>query len=157
MARKLQMSRPSWDNYFMEMAKVAATRGSCKRLQVGSVLVDRGLGLISTGYNGAPRGIASCMDEGCLEINGRCERTIHSEINALIQAGRNGASTIGSTLYVTHRPCLRCSMQIIQAGVSTVVFGEKYSSDNERLVIDLCIEANIHLYWLTIHGRGLYG
>lgn len=140
------MSRISWNSYFLDLAEGASKRGSCPRLQVGAVLVDTDNGIIATGYNGAPRGLPSCDEVGCLILNDRCERTLHAEINAIIQAGRNGASTRDSILYSTHRPCFRCTLHLIQAGVSSIIYRHDYKSDNEETVLAALRQADIFLF-----------
>lgn len=136
----------------MEIAQAAAKRGSCPRLQVGAVLVDSDHGIVSTGFNGAPRGLPSCLDEGCLHAGERCIRSLHAELNVLLQAGRNGASTIGTTLYVTHRPCYNCSLHIIQAGIKSVVFSGDYKSDNAEEIYRTLHAANIEISQLLSDG-----
>lgn len=138
-------TRPDWTEYFLEIAEVVAKRGTCPRLQVGAVIVDQNHGIISTGYNGSPRGIDECTKIGCLEINGRCERTIHAEVNAILQAGRSGSSVVECVLYCTHRPCYRCIVLLIQAGIRTIIYENSYASDNEQLVQEICREANVNL------------
>ena len=104
--------RPSWDEYFLQLARQAATRSTCLRRQVGAVLV-RDKRMLATGYNGAPRGIAHCLDVGCLreqlgipsgERHELC-RAIHAEQNAIIQAAVHGVAIEGATLY-THPPAV---------------------------------------------------
>lgn len=119
--------RPKWDEYFMEMAKVVATRATCDRLHVGAVIV-RDRVVLSTGYNGAPRGLAHCDDEGHELSDGHCIRTVHGEANAIAQAAKNGTSIDGSTLYTTFSPCYDCFKLIINSGIKRVICGEFYSS-----------------------------
>lgn len=138
------MIRPDWDEYFLDIAEKVALRGSCPRLQVGAVLVDNDNGIIATGYNGSPRGLPDCTEIGCYTpVGERCERTLHAESNTLLQAGRNGASTVGTTIYVTYRPCYRCCLQIVQAGISRVVYRFDYSSDSAFKVDEMLALANI--------------
>jgi len=92
------MNRPTWDEYFMNIARDVATRSSCPRASVGSVVVKDNH-ILSTGYNGAPPGEPHCTEVGCLIINNHCERTIHAETNAVVQAARFGVNISGSTLY----------------------------------------------------------
>jgi dCMP deaminase len=126
-------NRPSWDKYFMEIAHKVAGRSTCPRLHVGAVIVkDRRI--ISTGYNGAPRGLPHCTEVGCLTIktneNGEekdhCVRVVHAEQNAIIQAALAGTSTENSTIYVTHEPCFNCTKMIINAGIKKIVFDKPY-------------------------------
>ena len=116
-------ARPSFDDVYAEVARVVARRASCDRAQVGAVLVDSLNRIIATGYNGAPRGLPSCDEVGHLLVDGHCLRTIHAEANALMNAV---ADPRGSTLYVTHYPCIRCANLLVQAGVVRVVAREAY-------------------------------
>jgi dCMP deaminase len=113
--------RPSWDEYFMQIARDVATRATCLRRHVGAVVV-RDKRILSTGYNGSPPGQKHCTEVGCLLEDGRCIRTLHAEQNALIQAALHGVSTEGATLYATCRPCHVCARMIVGAGIKRVVF-----------------------------------
>ena len=115
----------SWDQYFIGIACTVAKRSTCDRARVGAVLV-RDRNIIATGYNGSPRGLAHCDDIGHLMRDDHCIRTVHAEQNAIIQAAVNGVSTVGSTMYVTHFPCLHCSKTLINARVVRVVFQRDY-------------------------------
>lgn len=128
--------RPSWDEYFLQLARQAATRSTCLRRQVGAVLV-RDRRVLTTGYNGAPRGVAHCLDAGCLreqlgvpsgERHELC-RAIHAEQNAIIQAAVHGVAVEGASLYCTHQPCVLCAKMIINAGVREIVFAEGYPDE----------------------------
>ncbi|MGE5370499.1 MAG: deoxycytidylate deaminase [Solirubrobacterales bacterium] len=120
--------RPSWDEYFSELAQIISKRSTCRRRQVGALLV-KGDRIIATGYNGSPQGMAHCLDIGCLreqlEIPSghRYElcRGVHAEQNAIINAAIYGVSTIDSVLYCTTQPCILCARMIINAGVRRVV------------------------------------
>jgi dCMP deaminase len=119
------MTRPSWDEYFFELASVVAKRSTCPRLAVGCVLVqDRRV--IATGYNGAVRGMAHCTDDVCQIENKHCVRAVHAEVNALLQAARYGVSVENCIAYVTHKPCRYCSMCLTNAGISEVKFQHDY-------------------------------
>lgn len=121
-------SRPSWDEYFMMMAKdVVASRATCPRRQVGAVLV-RDKRIITTGYNGSPSGMPHCTDVGCRLHEGHCIRAIHAEQNAIVQAALYGVSTKGATCYVTAAPCVTCANLLVAAGVVRVVYGEEYTN-----------------------------
>lgn len=108
--------RSSWDDYFHSIAAMVATRATCPRLSVGAVLV-RNRQIISTGYNGAPRGLDHCDEIGCFMEAGHCIRAVHAEVNVVAQAARNGINTDGAKLYVTHTPCKRCAAVLINAGI----------------------------------------
>jgi len=119
----------------MEIAHVVARRSTCARLQVGAVVEKDGK-IISTGYNGAPKSMPHCTDVGCLHDHAEdgspvlsCIRSVHAEVNALLQAGPRAE---GATLYVTHYPCKRCWPVILNAGVKQVVFHTEYGPWNHR-------------------------
>ena len=134
--------RPSWDRYFMDIAHVAATRSNCSRRQVAAVVV-RDRQIISTGYNGTPRGVRNCSDGGCPRCNSdipsgeglsQCLCS-HAEENAIVQAAYHGIMLKGSTLYTTYSPCLLCAKMIINAGIVEVVYHERYSIDDVSLAL----------------------
>lgn len=141
--------RPSWQQYFMEMALLAAKRSTCLRRQVGAVLV-RDNQVISTGYNGSPKGVRHCAEVGCLrEQNGvpsgqqhELCRGVHAEQNAIIQAAINGSSTRGGTIYCTHQPCSICARLIINAEIKTVYCANTYP---DALAEQLFEEAGVEL------------
>lgn len=129
--------RPSWDRYFMDIAHVAANRSNCCRRHVAAVVV-RDKQIISTGYNGTPRGIKNCSEGGCPRCNsdipsgeglGQCLCS-HAEENAIVQAAYNGICVKGATLYTTFSPCLLCAKIIINAGIVEVVYHQRYSIDD---------------------------
>lgn len=135
------MSRPSWDEYFMQVAFVVATRATCPRRSVGAVIVlDKRI--LATGYNGAPRGLAHCNEVGCHIVAGHCIRALHAEQNAILQAAMNGVSTRGATIYVTCQPCNHCAKMIINAGIERVVFQGDYP---DEFALELFAEAGIVL------------
>lgn len=119
--------RKSWDEYFMDMAKVVATRSTCPRLSVGAVLV-RDRQVVATGYNGAARGAPHCTDVGCLIVDGHCLAAVHGETNAILQAAKNGSSTDNTTMYITHNPCQTCFKAMYQAGVKRIVYANDIPS-----------------------------
>jgi len=127
------LSRPGWDAYFMDIAAVVARRSNCVRRQVAAVLVkDRRI--ITTGYNGTPRGVRNCCDGGCARCAGTAPSGAdlaecvcsHAEENAITQAAYHGIAVRGATLYCTLSPCLICARMIINAGIAEVVFAEEY-------------------------------
>ncbi|KAM5352557.1 hypothetical protein ACJ41O_005279 [Fusarium nematophilum] len=130
--------RPCWDTYFMELASLASQRSNCMKRRVGCVLVGKERRVISTGYNGTPRGLQNCAEGGCPRCNdgsgsGVALSTclcIHAEENALLEAGRERIRE-GSVLYCDTCPCLTCSIKICQVGISEVVYAHGYSMDNE--------------------------
>lgn len=119
------MSRASWDEYFMNIAREVATRSTCPRKHVGAVIV-RDKTILSTGYNGSIRGLPHCDDAGHMMEDGHCVRTIHAEANAIIQAAKNGTRIDEAMIYVTASPCWSCFKMIANAGLSRIVYGEFY-------------------------------
>ena len=122
------VDRPSWDDYFMQITFQVAKRSTCPRAAVGAVIV-RDKRILTTGYNGAPTGLPHCTEAGCLMVNGHCVRTLHAEQNAIIQGALHGVDVSGSTVYVTHQPCLVCAKMIINAGIERVVYGGQYPDE----------------------------
>ncbi len=129
--------RPSWKKYFVEMAKLAATRSTCLRRQVGAVVVKDNR-VLSTGYNGSPQHTAHCEDlGGCLReklgipSGQRHEicRAVHAEQNAIVQAAKHGVSIDGADLYCTHQPCSICAKLIINAGIKNVYYVDGYPDE----------------------------
>ena len=147
------MQRPSWDQYFMDITRLVATRSTCLRRQVGAILVkDRNI--LATGYNGVPSGISHCETVGCLrerlkvpsgERHELC-RGLHAEQNAIIQAARHGINIDGATLYCTTMPCIICTKMLINAGITTVVYAEGYADDLAR---EMLAETGIKIIHFT--------
>jgi len=132
-SKEFKVERPTWDAYFMSIAKQVATRSNCIKRKVAAIIV-RDKQIISTGYNGTPRGTRNCNEGGCPRCN-RFEEggknldecfCSHGEENAIVQAAYNGVSTKGCTMYTTFSPCLLCAKMIINAGIIEVVYNEKY-------------------------------
>lgn len=136
------MQRPSADKYFMDMAKLVATRSTCLRRAVGAVIV-KDKHVLSTGYNGAPRGTRHCEETGCLRIElnvpsgTRHElcRGVHAEQNAVAQAAYFGISVKGGTLYTTTFPCSLCAKILINAGIREIVYDEGYMDDLSKSLL----------------------
>ncbi len=133
-----RFTRPSWDEYFMNIAKVVAMRSNCMKRKIAAIIVkDRRV--ISTGYNGTPRGAKNCNEGGCPRCNGMAKSgtaldeclCCHGEENAITQAAYHGISLKGSTLYTTFAPCLLCTKMIINSGIVEVVYNQDYPL-NER-------------------------
>jgi len=141
--------RPSWDEYFVEIARQVATRSTCLRRSVGALIV-RDKRILSTGYNGAPRGLEHCDVVGCLREklgipSGQRQeicRGLHAEQNAIIQAALHGVSIEGGTIYVTHQPCITCAKMIINSGIVRVVCANTYPDELARQMLD---EAGVEL------------
>jgi dCMP deaminase len=113
----------------MGIALQVARRSTCDRARVGAIIVkDRRI--LTTGYNGSPAGLPHCDEIGHLILAGHCVRTLHAEQNAIIQAALHGVGVAGSTMYVTHQPCLTCAKMIINAGIRRVVFAGHYPDAN---------------------------
>ena len=137
--------RPDWDTYFMDIAEMAAKRSNCSRRHVAAVIV-KDKRIISTGYNGTPRGVKNCNEGGCP----RCKSNVpsgsgltdclcsHAEENAIVQAAYHGIAVKDSTLYTTFSPCLLCAKMIINAGIKEVVYRRHYSIDDvsTRLLLE---------------------
>ncbi|CAM3113760.1 ComE operon protein 2 [Filibacter tadaridae] len=123
------MERISWDQFFMAQCHLLAVRSTCTRLAVGATIV-RDNRIIAGGYNGSISGGDHCIDHGCYVVGGHCVRTIHAEMNALLQCSKYGIPVGESTLYVTHFPCLQCSKAIIQAGIRHVIYAKDYKNDD---------------------------
>ncbi|HLS22480.1 MAG TPA: ComE operon protein 2 [Pseudogracilibacillus sp.] len=134
------MERISWHEYFLSQAKLISLRSTCTRLSVGAILV-RNNRLIASGYNGSVDDSSHCIDEGCLIVDNHCVRTVHAEMNALLQCARFGVATDETTLYVTHFPCLHCTKHLIQAGIKEIFYEHDYR--NNDTAIQLLEEANI--------------
>jgi len=129
-------SRPSWDEYFLEMAKLVSKRSTCLRRQVGAVIV-KDKRILATGYNGAPSGLEHCLDIGCLreklnvpsgQRHELC-RALHAEQNAIIQAAVHGTPLKGSILYLTNQPCIICAKMIINAGITEIIIAGDYPDE----------------------------
>ena len=131
-----ELERPSWDEYFMEIAHVVAKRSTCLRRSVGAVIV-KNRQIVATGYNGTPKDLPHCSQVGCLREqlkvpsgkNHELCRGIHAEQNAVVQAAYHGVSVNGGTLYCTHQPCVICAKMIVNSGISRVVYGEGYPDE----------------------------
>ena len=143
--------RASWDEYFMSIAQVVATRSTCPRKYVGAVLV-RNRTILSTGYNGSIRGMPHCSEVGHLMEDGHCVATIHAEANAIIQAAKNGVIIDGATNYVTASPCWHCFKQLANAGVQRICYGEFYRDDR---IFEIAQKIGIELAHVPLPGVSL--
>ena len=141
------LSRPAWDEYFLEIAKLVSSRSTCLRRKVGAVLV-RDKKILATGYNGAPSNIEHCDKAGCLrqalkipsgQRHELC-RGLHAEQNALLQAALYGTSLKGATLYATVQPCIICAKMIINAGIKEVIITGSYP---DKMADDFLKKGNI--------------
>ncbi len=142
-------ARPSWDEYFLEVAKLVSKRSTCMRRKVGAVLV-KDKRILATGYNGAPSGLEHCIDVGCLreklgipsgERHELC-RGLHAEQNALIQASLYGVGVKGASLYATNTPCIICAKMLINAGIKQIITCGGYP---DKMALDFLKKAKIRL------------
>jgi dCMP deaminase len=144
-------TRADWDQYFMSIAQVVATRSTCPRKFVGAVIVKNRT-ILSTGYNGSIRGMPHCSDVGHMMEDNHCVATIHAESNAIIQAARNGVVIEGSTVYVTASPCWNCFKQIANAGVLRICYGEFY---RDQRIFDVAAQIKLELQHVPLPGVSL--
>ena len=141
--------RPSWEEYFMGIVKMVASRSTCRRRKVGAVAV-RDKRLLATGYNGAPSGLPHCLEIGCLretqgvpsgERHELC-RGLHAEQNVIIQAAYHGVSLAGASLFCTNLPCAICAKMLINAGIKRIVYASGYA---DELSLEMLKLADIEL------------
>ncbi len=141
------MERVDWDTYFIRIAVDISKRSTCHRRAIGSVIVNDDHEIVSTGYNGNPRGQKHCSEIGCIreELNipsgekSEVCTAVHAEQNALLQAGKGSR---GSTLYTTVMPCNTCAKMIVNAGISRVVYTDTYP---ETMGLDLLVELGVEV------------
>jgi dCMP deaminase len=152
---KQQAQRPSWDEYFMGITRLAASRSTCLRRNIGAVITKNNR-IISSGYNGAPSGMKHCLELGCLRDKLKIPsgtrheicRGLHAEQNALMFA--QGTDLHDAVLYCTNQPCVVCAKLIIQAGITTVVYENDYPDDLSRTFLK---EAGVKAFKLANGGR----
>ena len=120
--------RIPWDQYFMLQAVLLSLRSTCNRLAVGAILV-RDKRIIAGGYNGSVSGDVHCIDDGCHIVDGHCLRTIHAEMNAVLQCAKFGVATADAEIYVTDFPCLQCTKMLLQAGIKKIYYLRNYHND----------------------------
>lgn len=142
-------ARPSWDEYFMEITRVVSKRSTCTKRQVGAIIV-KDYRILTSGYNGAPRGIEHCQERGCLrkemnipsgERHELC-RGLHAEQNAIIQAAWHGVKIEGSTMYCVYQPCIICVKMMINAGIKELVYSGGYP---DKLAEDMLRESKLNV------------
>ena len=126
------MTRISWNDYFLNMAKAAATRSTCPRLSVGAVLTLNNY-ILSSGYNGAPSGEQHCDDIGCEMVDGHCKRARHAEVNAVTTLSKINQPVFSRkslrekmVLYCTHKPCKYCEAILTGYGITNIVYDKEY-------------------------------
>ena len=135
------MARQDWDTYFMEIARVVATRATCDRKHVGAVVV-RDKTILSTGYNGSIRGMPHCDEVGHMLENGHCVATVHAEANAILQAAKHGTSINGADIYITASPCWNCFKLVANCGIQRVFYLEFY---RDARILKVAKQAGIEL------------
>ena len=138
----MMVKRIPWDQYFMSQSLLISMRSTCTRLAVGATIV-RDRRVISGGYNGSVSGDVHCSEVGCKILDGHCVRTIHAEVNAILQCAKFGVATEGADIYVSYFPCLQCTKTIIQAGIKNLYF--LYDYNNNEYAIDLLEHAGINI------------
>ncbi|MDD5600672.1 MAG: cytidine/deoxycytidylate deaminase family protein, partial [Actinomycetota bacterium] len=146
----MTVTRPTWDEYFASITRQVATRSTCLRRKVGAIIVKEKR-ILTTGYNGAPRGVRNCLETGkCLreqlgipsgERHEIC-RGLHAEQNAILQASYYGVQISNSVIYTTNHPCVMCAKMIINCGIKKVYYFEDYP---DPLAAELLSEAEIEL------------
>lgn len=142
--------RIPWNQYFMAQAVLLSLRSTCTRLEVGATLVkDRRI--IAGGYNGAVSGDNHCIDHGCYVVDGHCIRTIHAEMNALLQCAKLGISTDDAEIYVTHFPCLHCTKAILQAGIKKIYYLHDYH--NNPYAIELIQKLGVEIQQVKLDPK----
>ncbi len=149
----MAVSRPGWDEYFMQVARTVATRATCPRASVGALIV-REHRILTTGYNGAPRGVAHCSEIGCEMASGHCVRSTHAEANAVVQGALHGVALDGATAYCTHQPCVNCAKLLISAGVARIVYDAAYA---DPFAQSLLAEAGVALVHFATLERATAG
>jgi len=139
-------NREDWDTWFMRIARSVATRSTCPRRYVGTILVqDRSIK--GTGYNGAPSGVGSCLDRGCLMRDGHCVRTVHAEANLMLQT--DAADRQDATVYATDMPCWNCMNLLVNSGVRRIYYERDYPRHRRRNE-QLCAEKGVALQQLVL-------
>ncbi len=138
-------NRISREQMCAEMIKIAAKRCTCSRAKVGAMAEIEGRPLC-VGYAGAPSGLPHCIDVGCTIVDGHCIATIHAEQNVIAFAAKHGISLKGARLWVTHTPCKDCAKLIINAGITSVVFLNKYGDVNNSSGCSILKQVGIDVY-----------
>ncbi|MBU0467870.1 MAG: cytidine/deoxycytidylate deaminase family protein [Candidatus Omnitrophica bacterium] len=141
--------RPDWDEYFLKLAMLASERATCPRMHCGCVIV-KDKNVIATGYNGSIPGDDHCDDVGCMVIDNHCVRTNHAEMNALIQAAKQGNAVDGAIAYVTNMPCTTCAKALIGAGIKRVVI---FSGYHDTLAKDFFAKAGVELLKIAMPSK----
>lgn len=141
-------------NLMFDIAKRYALEATCPRMQGGAVIATPDYHVVTSGYNGAPRGLPQCNESSCLLIDGHCARARHSERNAIIQAARIGVSIEGRFLYCTHFPCPTCAGDILQAGIQRIMYldvAPTYNENHRTLVEEWCEHLRVPIVRWTFY------
>ena len=139
----MNYERIPWDQYFMGQSLLLSLRSTCTRLAVGATIV-RDKRIIAGGYNGSVSGDVHCIDEGCYLVDGHCVRTIHAEMNAILQCAKFGVGTDEAEIYVTHFPCLQCTKMILQSGIKKIHYLSDYRNDEYAINLIEQAGASVH-------------
>ena len=145
------MTRSNWEEYFMNIAKQIASRSTCDRKHVGSIIV-KDKTILSTGYNGSIRGMPHCDDVGHLMENGHCVATIHAEANAVLQAAKNGVMIQGAEIFITASPCWQCFKMLANAGIKKIYYGEFYKDER---IFEVAKKLGIQLNHIKVDQKEL--
>ena len=140
------MSRATWEEYFMNIAKQVASRSTCDRKHVGAIIA-RDKTILSTGYNGSIRGMPHCDEVGHMMENEHCVATIHAEANAVLQAAKNGVMIDKAEVYITASPCWPCFKMLANAGIKKVYYGEFYRDER---IFDVAKKLGIELMHIKV-------
>lgn len=146
-----KLKRPSWDDYFLKVAMLVSERATCPRMHCGCVLV-RDRQILSTGYNGSIPGDGHCEDIGCMVVDNHCIRTIHAEMNAILQCSSHGISTQGAIAYITNMPCTNCSKALITAGIKEIVI---FSDYHNTMAEEFFRIAKVNIKRLIMPGKNI--
>jgi dCMP deaminase len=142
--------RADWDRYFMNIAQVVSSRATCDRRFVGAVIV-RDRTILSTGYNGSIRGMPHCSEVGHDMENGHCVATIHAEMNAILQAAKNGVRIDGASIYITASPCWTCFKALANAGIRRICYGQFYRDERS---FQVALRIGIEMLHIPLQAGG---
>ncbi|AYC29685.1 ComE operon protein 2 [Paenisporosarcina cavernae] len=146
------MERISWEQFFLAQSHLLSLRSTCTRLAVGATIV-RDNRIMAAGYNGSISGGEHCIDHGCYVMDNHCVRTIHAEMNAILQCAKYGVSTQDAEMYVTHFPCLPCTKSIIQAGIKKLIYANNYR--NNEYAMELLEKAGVDMIHIPFEEKHL--
>ncbi|MFC2083765.1 cytidine/deoxycytidylate deaminase family protein [Bacteroidota bacterium] len=141
--------RPTWDEYFLKVAMLVSERSTCPRMHCGCILV-KDKQILATGYNGSIPGDGHCEDVGCMIVENHCVRTIHAEMNAILQCSSHGVNTFGAKAYITTMPCTTCSKALIAAGIKEIIV---FSDFHDTLAKEFFTKAKVKIRRLKIPDK----